>query len=396
MVYSLVLLVAVINVISATFVSYSYVTNNLYAQKHQLVFTQGNGDSEEPRDEPESSAVGSTEEESGELSDDNAGVPEIGAVPQSEYGSDGDDGDDGDGNDGNATAFQTEIYRESDEEQNGLGNFSGDQNATQPDREQCTGDFALDPTTGECDSTLGQCPEGETRGESGFCAVMPEKCPPGTYIDEDPFCEPCPSEGQIPEECDQLVKIQPPAPIEEPFSNETSTDPTGNTTFVTINNAIAQAFSSTTYNTRVLQQAAQNTLLVGEETIPLQGEIVANDTRLLSTFDPFKLIGGSAIIYLPTSNISSSDLASHLNEMQILGLDGDSNEVVPLPSSKIPIHGNGYVYKSMLGEAFAGTNPFTGQQVTVDNIKALFLLNRINQTVTFGYGSNVALLTIVR
>ena len=36
----------------------------------------------------------------------------------------------------------------------------------------CPVDFALDPTTGECDSTLGPCPEGETRGESGFC----ERC----------------------------------------------------------------------------------------------------------------------------------------------------------------------------------------------------------------------------
>jgi hypothetical protein len=35
----------------------------------------------------------------------------------------------------------------------------------------CPPDFAFDPTTGECDSTLGPCPEGETRGESGFCAA---------------------------------------------------------------------------------------------------------------------------------------------------------------------------------------------------------------------------------
>ena len=37
----------------------------------------------------------------------------------------------------------------------------------------CPADSVLDPTTGVCDSTLIPCPEGETRGESGFCAVMP-------------------------------------------------------------------------------------------------------------------------------------------------------------------------------------------------------------------------------
>src|SRR5919106_1703141 len=190
---------------------------------------------------------------------------------------------------------------------------AGDQNTTaQLDGDQCVGDFALDPTTGECDPTTGPCPEGEIRGESGFCAVMPEVCPPGMYIDEDPLCEPCPTEGQIPEECDQPEEIEQPSqpePEPAPLTNETATTNqtgNGNTTFVTINNAIAQAFSSTTYNTRVSQQAAQNTLLIGEETIPLQGLIKANGTRFLSTFDPFKLIGGSAIIYLPTSNISAS------------------------------------------------------------------------------------------
>ena len=49
-----------------------------------------------------------------------------------------------------------------------------------------------------------------------------------------------------------------------------------------------------------------------------------------------------------------------------------------------------------IGELFVGINPFTGEQVTVDNIKALFLFNNSNKTVTFGYGSSVALLTIVR
>jgi len=395
MLYSLLLLVAVLSVISATFVSYSYMTSGLFVQQYQHALAQGNGDSDDSMDEPESSTVGPPEEESGKPSDDS-GVTEIGAAPRSEDGIDGDDDDSG--RDGNTTAFQTNIYRESDEEQNSLANSSGDQNTTQPDRKLCTGDFALDPTTGDCDSTLGPCPEGETRGESGFCAVMPKECPPGTYIDEDPFCEPCPTEGQIPEECDQLDKIEPPTPIAEPIplSNETTANQTGNTTYVTINNAIAQAFSSTTYNTKVLQQAAQNTLLVGEETVPLRGQIMANDTRLLSTFEPFKLIGGSAIIHLSTSNISSSDLASHSDEMRILGLDGDSDEVIPLPTTNIPIQGIGHVYKTTLGEAFVGTNPFTGQQVTVDNIKALFLFNGINQTITFGYGSNVALLTIVR
>lgn len=36
-----------------------------------------------------------------------------------------------------------------------------------------------------------------------------------------------------------------------------------NGTFITVNNAIAQAFSSTAYNTNVLQQAAQNRAVTG-------------------------------------------------------------------------------------------------------------------------------------
>jgi hypothetical protein len=139
----------------------------------------------------------------------------------------------------------------------------------------CPVDSVLDPTMGECDSTLGPCPEGETRGESGFCAVMPESCPFGMYIDEDPFCEPCPKEGDIPEECSASgpqpqPQPQPePEPEPEPEPNKDNTTRPGNTTVVTFNYAIAQAFSSTTYNTNILQQLAQNTLLVGEETVYL-------------------------------------------------------------------------------------------------------------------------------
>ena len=283
----------------------------------------------------------------------------------------------------------------------------------------CPVDFALDPTTGECDSTLGPCPEGETRGESGFCAVMPETCSPGTYINEDPLCEPCPTEGDIPSECTapQLQAEQGPETEAEPepedgtgieteplpgitnTTNPGNTTIPGNTTTITINNAIAQAFSNTIYNTNVLQQLAANTLLVGEETVPLQGLIKANDSRLLSTFEPFRLLGGSAVVYLPTSNISTptssagSSFVVNSNSLQLVALDGDSQQYVTLPSVKMPVVENSY--KSVLGEAFKGTNPYTGEQVTVDNIKALYLLNESNQTITFGYGSSVALLTIV-
>lgn len=363
-----VLLVITISIITAAFLPYSYMIDSMI--QRQQAFAQGDGDSE-------GSSNGSDGTTNGEPTDGDA-----------EELADSDDG--------------------------GTSVPAGDQNTTQLDGDQCVGDFALDPTTGECDPTTGPCPEGETRGESGFCAVMPEECPPGTYVDEDPLCEPCPTEGQIPEECDQPDEIEQPSqpePEPAPLTNgniTTTTNQTGNgnATFVTINNAIAQAFSSTTYNARVLQQAAQNTLLIGEETVPLQGLIKANDTRLLSTFDPFKLIGGSAIIYLPTSNISFSPSLSTSpfslqtstsggsNKMQILALDGNSNEMVTLPYTKMPGKVNGF--KTMLGEVFGGINPFTGEQVTVDNIKALFLFNSSNQTITFGYGSSVALLTIVR
>ena len=184
------------------------------------------------------------------------------------------------------------------------------------------------------------------------------------YINEDPLCEPCPTEGS-------------------------------NATIVTINNAIAQAFSSTTYNTNSLHQLAENTLIVGEETIPLQGMIKANDSRLLSTFDPFRLIDGSAIVYLPTSNISSSSSSlistssvTAPSNPRLIALDGDTQQHVTLIPLKMSVLENSY--KTGLKEAC------TGAQVTVNNIKALYLISESNQTISVGYGSSVALLTIVR
>ena len=69
-------------------------------------------------------------------------------------------------------------------------------------------------------------------------------------------------------------------------------------------------------------------------------------------------------------------------------------KLVTLPSTMIPIEGN--TYRIVLGEGFNGINPLTGEQVSVDNIKALFLFNDLTQPITFGSGSGVALLTIVR
>jgi hypothetical protein len=120
---------------------------------------------------------------------------------------------------------------------------------------------------------------------------------------------------------------------------------------------------------------------------------------LLSTFDPFRLIGGSAIVYFPTSNASSSlplissSFAVTPNTLQLIALDGDTEQYATVPSVKMSVLDNSY--KTVLGEVFQGINPFTGKKVTVDKIKALYLLNESNQTVSLGYGSSVALLTIV-
>lgn len=72
----------------------------------------------------------------------------------------------------------------------------------------CLDGTVFDPTSNECDSETGECPQGEVRGESGFCARMPEACPPGTYIDEDPLCIPCPTSGQIPDKCIKSADTQ--------------------------------------------------------------------------------------------------------------------------------------------------------------------------------------------
>jgi hypothetical protein len=209
MLYSLVLLATTISIITYSFLSYSYMINSMpLLLQRQQAFAQGDGDTE-------GSSYGS----------DGA------TVESTNGGSEGTTDGDGDGDGDNSTALQTTVIGEPNGEENGA---SSDQNTTQSDGKQCAGDFALDPTTGECDPTLGPCPDGETRGGSGFCAVMPEECPPGTYIDEDPLCEPCPTEGQIPEGCDQSNEIQPP-PLPEaepvPLTNTTTTNQTGNTTF---------------------------------------------------------------------------------------------------------------------------------------------------------------------
>ena len=69
---------------------------------------------------------------------------------------------------------------------------------------ECYEDESYNPTTGDCGYVFGSCAQGETRGESGFCAPMPESCPPGTAIDEDPICEPV----QITEQPEQLQEVE--------------------------------------------------------------------------------------------------------------------------------------------------------------------------------------------
>jgi hypothetical protein len=103
---------------------------------------------------------------------------------------------------------------------------------------------------------------------------------------------------------------------------------------------------------------------------------------------------------LPTGNASSSlphtssSFPVIYNSVQLIALDGDTQQYVALPS--VEMTGLENSYKPVLGEAFEGINPFTGKKVTVDDIKALYLLNISNQTVALGYGSSIALLTIVR
>jgi hypothetical protein len=175
------------------------------------------------------------------------------------------------------------------------------------------------------------------------------------YINEDPLCDPCPTEGDVPNECTVSEPESQPQPQPQPLPNLNNTTSPRNATIITINNAIAQAFSSTTYNTNILQQLAESSLLVGEETIPLQGMIKANDSRLLSTFEPFRLIGGS------TPLVSSSYITTP-SSLQIIALDGDTQQYVTLPSVKMSVVENSY--KTILGEAYQGTNPFTGEQVS--------------------------------
>jgi hypothetical protein len=47
------------------------------------------------------------------------------------------------------------------------------------------------------------------------------------------------------------------------------------------------------------------------------------------------------------------------NSLQLIALDGDSQQYVTLPSMKMPVLENSY--KTVLGETFQGINPFTGK-----------------------------------
>jgi hypothetical protein len=65
---------------------------------------------------------------------------------------------------------------------------------------------------------------------------MPESCPPGMYFNEDPLCEPCPTEGDVPSGCNLKPE---PEPEPEPLPNINNTTNHGNATIISINNAIA-------------------------------------------------------------------------------------------------------------------------------------------------------------
>lgn len=54
----------------------------------------------------------------------------------------------------------------------------------------CPPGTIFDPVNKQCDPEVSECPEGEIRGRSGYCAILPKECPSGTSIDEDPICEP--------------------------------------------------------------------------------------------------------------------------------------------------------------------------------------------------------------
>lgn len=88
-------------------------------------------------------------------------------------------------------------------------------------QQDCPPDTTFDPVNKECDPDDDPCPKGEIRGRSGYCAVLPDKCPPGTSIDEDPICEPgfnqdCPKGTELnedetgcePIECDEGEILQ--------------------------------------------------------------------------------------------------------------------------------------------------------------------------------------------
>ncbi|MGH9988159.1 MAG: hypothetical protein ACRD8W_29840, partial [Nitrososphaeraceae archaeon] len=151
----------------------------------------------------------------------------------------------------------------------------------EPDTNEPDEDCLFDPSLPKCTPGPEGCPEGFYTNEDGQCfPAHDEGCPEGYHSHEDdesgrciPDSVPCADDYIMNPDfpsCDRKERVcqehpeldecitsdgppQPPQPEPEPEpepqTNQTNTNQTGNATIITINNAIAQAFSSATYNT---------------------------------------------------------------------------------------------------------------------------------------------------
>jgi hypothetical protein len=126
------------------------------------------------------------------------------------------------------------------------------------------------------------------------------------------------------------------------------------------------------------------TVLLGPSTMEDGG------ARILATFEPCVLTGGTVVLNLP------DDQGVNLVAANIQG--GQTTQSAALPIQRVaPITEGQALYTITLSEQMVGFDPATGAEVTLNgNINSLFLLNLAGQEVELSGDNSVALNAILR
>jgi hypothetical protein len=119
-------------------------------------------------------------------------------------------------------------------------------------------------------------------------------------------------------------------------------------------------------------------------------DMQSGGARILAAFEPCILTGGSVVLNLP------DEQGIQLVAANIQG--GQTTQSVVIPTQRIaPITQGQSLYGATLSEQITGSDPGTGEQVTLNgNINALFLWNNGGEDVEFSGDNGLALNAILR